>query len=218
MDSDNTLLNYSRSECYALKKTLKNYKIKPTKKIVELYRQINNEIWQKHEKGEIKKADIGALRFTALFKALNSAINPEEFNFKYMDTLANTRYTVKGAISTLKKLTRMGVKIYLVTNGTDWVQNRRISSSKIKNCLSGVFVSEKAGYSKPDPRYFDYCFEQIGKIDKSKILLVGDSPTADILGAINIGVDSCHFSPSKSFDSRATYKITRLSSLINIVK
>lgn len=218
MDSDNTLLNYSRSEKVALFKTLKQYDIRPNKNLLKLYREINDRIWKEHEKGNINKSQIGQSRFKEFFARINKQIEPLEFNEKYMQTLSYTRYQIKGAYQTLKKLKKLGAKIYIVTNGTEWVQNRRLSCSSIKPFLDDVFVSEKAGYSKPDKRYFDYCFNKISNFDKTKTLLVGDSLTADIKGAINCDIDCCYFHPNRPASTSATYNATRLKQLIKIVK
>ncbi len=217
-DSDDTLLNYSKSEKLALKKALKNNGIKPTDAIVEKYREINNELWKQHEKGLVGKEELGVLRYEKLFNFLGKTISAKDFNDEYMQNLSHNSYLIKGAVKLLKKLTKRGAKIYLVTNGTAWIQDRRIGASPIKKYLSAVFVSEKTGFAKPDKRYFDYCFSRISNLDLSKTLLVGDSPTADILGAVNCGVDSCHFCPNKTPSDQATYSIKKLKDLLKIVK
>ncbi len=217
MDSDNTLLNYSRSEKTALYSALKSYGIRPSKKLLNLYRSINDSIWKCHERGEIAKSQIGSERFSQFFTLLKKDINPLEFNDKYMQDLSKTRYMIKGALSTLKTLKKMGARVYIVTNGTEWIQHKRIGSLPIKDYLSDIFVSERAGFSKPDKNYFDYCFEKIPRFNKDKTLLVGDSVTADIEGAINAQIDSCHFCPKGEPCSKATYAIKKLKDLIKIV-
>jgi 2-haloacid dehalogenase len=217
-DSDNTLLNYSKSEALALKTALKSHGIKPSNSIVGKYREINDELWRQHEKGLVGKTELGVIRYQKLFEFLGENINAKEFNDEYMNNLSKNSYQVKGAISLLKKLTQMGVKCYIVTNGTAWIQEKRLGSSPIIKYISDTFVSEVAGHSKPDKRYFDYCFSRIENLDKSKTLLVGDSPSADILGAVNSGIDCCHFCPKGTPSSLANYSIKKLKHLLKIVK
>ena len=57
------------------------------------------------------------------------------------------------------------------------------------------FVSEDAGAAKPDKRYFDYVFARIPGFSKESALLIGDSPTSDMWGAQNAGVDSLWYNP-----------------------
>lgn len=218
MDSDNTILNYSRSEKNSLFKALKFYNVRPSKKILKLYREINDNLWKMHERGEIPKSQIGKERFSRFLSKLEKDIDPSEFNDRYMLYLSDTRYKIKGAITLLKKLKKLGARVYIVTNGTDWIQQKRLTNSSVRPYLDEVFVSEKIGHSKPSEKYFNYCFNQIPNFDKSKTLLVGDSVTADVEGAINAKVDSCHFCPKGTPCDKATYSIKKLSKLINIVK
>jgi len=217
-DSDNTLLNYSKSEKFALVSTLKKYKIKPSNAIVKKYREINDELWHQHEKGLVGKSELGVIRYQKLLAYLKKDIDAKEFNDEYMKSLSTKSYLVRGAKNILKKLTQMGVKCYIVTNGTAWIQEKRLGSSPIIKYITDTFVSEVAGYSKPDKRYFDYCFSRIETLDKSKTLLVGDSPSADILGAVNSGLDCCHFCPKGTPSSLANYSIKKLKEILKIIK
>ncbi len=217
-DSDNTLLNYSKSEKIALSKALKNHGVNPTKKIIAKYREINDTLWKEHEKGLIGKKELGVLRYERLFDFLGKKIPAKTFNDEYMQILSTQNHLIKGAIRLLKRLKEKGLKLYLVTNGTAWIQDSRIGSSPIKEYLSDMFVSEKAGFSKPDKRYFDYCFNLIPDINLANALLVGDSPSADILGAVNAGIDSCHFCPKGKPSPLATYSVKRLVDLLKIIK
>lgn len=54
--------------------------------------------------------------------------------------------------------------------------------------LDGVFLSEHIGTEKPNIGFFEKVFEEIKPLDKSKTIIVGDSPTSDIRGGINAGI------------------------------
>ena len=45
-------------------------------------------------------------------------------------------------------------------------------------------------YGKPFPDIFDLAFKRLGDVDRSRVLMVGDSLHTDILGARNIGISS----------------------------
>jgi len=48
--------------------------------------------------------------------------------------------------------------------------------------------------------------------------MVGDSPTSDIIGAMNAGIDSCFYQHSENITCpSATYSIRDIPELLNIV-
>ena len=50
------------------------------------------------------------------------------------------------------------------------------------------------------------------------MLVVGDSPTSDILGGINSGIDTCWYNPNKMESKyKPTYEIRALEELKNIL-
>ena len=70
----------------------------------------------------------------------------------------------------------------------------------------------------PLKEYFDYVLEHSPEKDKSKILVIGDSMSSDILGGINFGVDTCWFNPAKSEAKyKFNYEIKKLSELKSIL-
>ena len=47
--------------------------------------------------------------------------------------------------------------------------------------------------------------KNIEEKDKSRILIIGDSPTSDIKGGINAGIDTCYFAAEAHPDICPTY-------------
>ena len=48
--------------------------------------------------------------------------------------------------------------------------------------MDGIFLSEQLGYEKPNIEFFNQVFDALGPVDKSEVLIVGDSLTSDIRG------------------------------------
>ena len=66
--------------------------------------------------------------------------------------------------------------------------------------------------------YFDYVIDKIPEKDKSKMLVVGDSQSSDILGGINSGIDTCWYNPQKVKGKYTpTYEIESLEQLKEIL-
>lgn len=55
-------------------------------------------------------------------------------------------------------------------------------------------------------------------VSNHSILMVGDSPTSDIIGAKNAGIDSCFYQHNKVVTcNNATYTISDIAQLLDIV-
>ena len=105
-------------------------------------------------------------------------------------------------------------------NGVSRAQHSRLSSSALAPYLSDIFVSEDAGFQKPRKEYFDYVFARIPDFDSKKALMVGDSLSSDMRGALAAGLDRCWFNPSHQPLPDApslTYVIYSLTQLLEIV-
>ena len=97
-------------------------------------------------------------------------------------------------------------------------QYKRIEKSGLEPYFEKVFVSEDAGHQKPEKEYFEYVLANIPEKDKAKILIVGDSQSSDILGGINIGIDTCWYNPERSEAKYISkYEISYLSQLKEIL-
>ena len=178
-----------------------------------LYRRINQSKWDLFEQGVISKADLQINRFADLFYEIGGkSINPDEFNSEYLDNLTDVAQLIDGAFEVCAELSKTK-RLAVITNGIAKHQSSRIEKSTIKRFISGMFVSEDIGFSKPDTRHFDYVFEKLGLCDKSLVLVVGDSLTSDIQGGFNYGLDTCYFNPSKratDYPVTPTYEIDTL--------
>jgi len=80
-----------------------------------------------------------------------------------------------------------------------------------------MFISEQVGYEKPALPFFEHCFNNIPDFEKEKTIMVGDSISSDIQGAINAGIDSCLLSRFENLSpSYATHTIKDISELLHI--
>ena len=97
-------------------------------------------------------------------------------------------------------------------------QYRRIDNCAIKQYFDYIFVSEDAGHQKPEKEYFEYAMANSPEKDKSKILVIGDSMSSDILGGINFGVDTCWLNPKGNAEQYiTTYEIANIMQICDIL-
>lgn len=221
-DIDNTLLNFDLAEEKAIHVALTHYDIEPTLEVVSKFKEINKQLWKKFELGKITKERLLEKRFEELFEFLGNIKYLEnnisrEINTYYLNQLANSSDLMPDAYEVLNELSKSH-KIYLVTNGVTKTQTKRINNSSIKKFFNGIYISETIGIQKPYKGFFDYVFADLKIKDKKKVLLIGDSLTADIIGGINYGIDTCwyNFKTQESKDIRPTYEIKSLKELLDI--
>lgn len=218
LDIDNTLLDFYKAEENAITETLKEFFLPYSKDIVKMYSEINRSFWERFERGEISKDAIFEGRFKKLVSVLGVERDTAAISENYCKRLACGYFKVDGADEILTYLKDKGYKLYATTNGFAFTQHNRIEKSGLKKYFDKVFISEDAGYQKPDKEYFDYCIDNSDEKDKSKILVVGDSQSSDILGGINAGIDTCWFDfEGKEQKYPSEYVIKNLYELKNIL-
>lgn len=218
LDLDNTLLDFTMAEAHAIRKVLKLNGLPYDDKTVKTYSDINKSFWESFERGEIPKATIFTGRFEKLLEVLGRQEDPKNLSEEYGDYLAEGYFTVDGAFDILDYLRSRDYKLYAATNGRSATQYRRLEGSGLYKYFDMVFVSEDAGYQKPDKAYYDYVISKIPEKNRAKMLIVGDSQSSDILGGINSGIDVCWYNPNGEkavYPSR--YEISRLAELKEIL-
>ena len=189
-DADETLLDFSKDETDALIKTLKNHGVPTTEENIKIYKEVNIGLWKALERGEIDKPTLKKIRFNLFFQKIGFQTKEDTFaiNEEYLGNLGNGGNLLKGAKELIIQLKEQGYDLYIVTNGIEKTQKRRLTKAGILPCFSDIFVSETVGYQKPRKEYFDYVLSHIKEKDIGRVLLVGDSLTSDIKGAENAGI------------------------------
>lgn len=197
-DVDGTLLNFDKTEDYALTNSFEKFQLEYNPSIKELYQQINKALWKQLEEQLITKDQVIYGRFEQLFQKLTiNGISSAEFQDYYQNVLANTYFIQDDSVSLCRKL-QGKVKQYIVTNGVKTTQETKLSLSGLDQIMDGVFISEVIGYPKPDKRFFDAAFNQMIPADKERILIIGDSISSDICGGISYGIKTCWYNPEQN--------------------
>ncbi len=150
-----------------------------------------------------------------------STIRPEEFNDIYQDALGDVFFFQDEADKIIMQLKERGFRQYIVTNGVNRTQAKKIKLSGLDRMVDGVFVSELMGYPKPRKEYFDACFERLKGVSREECLLVGDSITSDMQGGVNAGIPVCWYHPAGTTDCSGLtidYEIQDLHDLFKILE
>ena len=217
-DLDNTILDFTAAEYTAIRKLLALHNLPVNDEIVSVYSRINVGWWERFEKGEIEKSQIYSGRFNDLLAYFNFSGDPVKMAEDYFDFLSQGYAMLDGADKVLEYLKEQGYTICITTNGMSRTQYRRINGCGLKQYFDYIFVSEDAGHQKPEVEYFDYVMANTPEKDKSKILVIGDSQSSDILGGINFNVDTCWLNPKgKVGEHKATYEIANIMHICRIL-
>lgn len=193
LDADETVYDFKLAEKTAVSLTLEQFGVDPTDEVVSLYSAVNLNCWKELERGELSREDLKPVRFQRLFEQLGK--EPVDFkavNSTYEHNLSHQAFLLDGALDFVKKL-HEHCRIYLATNGLTVPQIGRFNRAAVKPYVDGIYISEQIGASKPDKAYFDYIFRDLNITDKSRVIMVGDSLTSDMLGGRNAGLTTCHY-------------------------
>ncbi|MBI1781301.1 MAG: HAD-IA family hydrolase, partial [Sphingobacteriales bacterium] len=108
-------------------------------------------------------------------------------------------------------------KLHIVSNGFEEVQHNKLRNSGLTNYFTEIVTSEGCNYVKPQKEIFEYAMNKAGAMLNESIM-IGDNEEADILGAVNTGMDSVfmnHINGDKN--EQATYTIHHLKELEGIL-
>lgn len=195
-DIDGTLLDFDLAEKNALSDTLNEYKFICNDEILNRYHEINIFYWKQLEKGLVDKKQLAYKRYKQLFSEYGIETDIDTFNFKYRNRLKEGAYLLDNAMEICQELHENKIKLGVASNGGNDIQIRRIKKIGLDKYLDYMFVSEEIGYNKPHKEYFEHIFQKIEDIPKKKIMMVGDSLTADIQGGKNAGIITCWYNPN----------------------
>ncbi len=219
-DADGTLFDYQRAEATALKNTFEALRLPFEDSYLELYREINQGLWQALERQEVTQAVLRLRRFELLLDAIRLNTSIDQLSSVYLEQLAISAELMEGAYTVLETLHKTS-RIAIVTNGLQSVQRGRLERSTIKPFVDELIISEEIGAAKPSPAYFEIASARTGNPSKRDILLIGDSLTSDIRGGVDYGIDTCWFNPAREprpEELPIKYEIRHLHELLDVIE
>ena len=218
-DLDHTLWDYDRnvteslSELYQIY-SLENLGITSFETFFDAFHQVNFQLWDWYNVGQIDKENLRKERFPRIFSKAGAKVDviPADLEEDFMDRTSSKPHVFpysKEILTYLKKKYR----IHVITNGFNESQAKKMRSSGLESFFELVVTSETTGFKKPDPRIFYYAMEELNT--KSEYcLMIGDNPKSDLLGAQRAEIDQVFFNPEgKSIELKPTYEIRHLQEL-----
>ena len=211
-DADGTLFDFHAGERVALTETFAAFGVPVDDTIAALYSRVNLSHWKRLERGETTQPCLRVERFADCVRELRALglpapdAAPEALSETFIEALGRQRVPMPGAEAFLKRVSAV-VPVYLVTNGIARVQRGRFEHSELRPYLRDLLISEELGHVKPDPFMLLEGMRRAGITDRRRVVMVGDSVSADIGAARNAGIDSVLFTDgcTAPADCGATY-------------
>lgn len=219
LDADDTVFDFGAAERFAFFKTMECMGIRASEEMYQTYSAINERHWKALERGELSREQVLRGRYAVFLDTFDLSGDPDAFNHSYLETLATCDILFDDSLKSLEQLSKH-YRLYFVTNGNAMVQRGRFQKSPVMRCVEDFFISGEIGYEKPDVRYFEAVFSKIRGFDRQKTLLVGDSPTSDLVGAMRAGIDSCYVDRrGKCLPAHITptYRVSDLRGLVQLL-
>ena len=213
-DADNTLYDFSATEKLALSKVFEEFGIPAD--LLPVYHEGNRKCWEMYEKGEMTLEKLENERFHIFLKAIGSNEDPDLVGSAYSRYLGEAGIMIDGAIDLLERLEKE-YHLCLITNGIANIQRERIRRTDTARFFRKIFISQEIGYAKPDKRFFDYVLTSLGT-DKESCIVIGDSLTSDIQGALNAGIESVYISFDGKQSDKATWTVSSYDELVRLLE
>lgn len=224
-DLDHTLWDFEANAKIAIQNTFENNKliergITDFNLFFERYSYHNVKLWDRYTKGLIKQHE---LRWRRMFRALlDFKIGDEALSKKmsdeFLEELPNQSKVFPYTFEILDYLKNKNYPLFLITNGFEQVQTRKLTNSGLDKYFDCMITSEASNSLKPHKEIFEYAIANT-KATISDSIMIGDNLDADILGAQNFGMDSVFVNHIEvSLQSVApTFTITHLQQLEDIL-
>jgi putative hydrolase of the HAD superfamily len=161
------------------------------------------QYWKIYREEKISKGELRYGRLKNTFDAVNYAITDDLIDIiavEYIDFLPYFNHLFEHTFEILEYL-KDKYQLHIITNGFEEIQIKKMESSNILHYFNSVITSESVGVKKPNPKVFYHALE-VANAKKENSIMIGDNIEADVLGAINIGMQAihCNFEQEKVVD------------------
>ena len=248
IDWDDTIGDFMGAAKRALQEMYDKYNLSDYfashEEFVSLYKPHNIELWDKYGKDLVTKEFLRVDRFlyplqhgskvSPRIQSYTTLHNPtphyttlvalaEQMSEDFLHLTTKYFSLLPGAEELVRYLAKK-YPLTVVTNGFVEVQYEKFDKSGLRDCFSHIVLSEEVGCQKPNPRIFEEALRMNG-VSAAEAVMIGDSWSSDIQGAINAGIDQIWIKKSKEQGTKsqdttaqtATYIVQSLSEVMEIL-
>jgi len=225
-DLDHTLWDFDTNSKETITELLHDFKLvgSPINNVSSFlvdYIRINRHCWDLYQMGKMDKATLRYTRFQQAFELHGVSVDSsrelsDEFCAEYVTRCPKKSALVEGTMDILEYLKEKGYKMCVMTNGFIEAQHVKMHVSGLNPYFNHVFISENLKAKKPDPKAYNAVLNALNTVVE-KCIMIGDSASSDIQGAVNVGMDSIHFLPKGKEETKATHSIEHLIEIKEIL-
>lgn len=141
----------------------------------------------------------------------------DDFKHRFREGWGLSHAKVTGADQLLQTL-HGRYRLFAASNSFAHLQRQRLQLAGLSPMLEDAYVSSEIGFDKPDIRFYEEALSRCG-CRADEVLMIGDSPTTDVIGAQQAGLDTCWFNPTQKErpDLHPTYTVHTLAELIQLL-
>ena len=182
------------------------------------YKGINKNLWKLFREELIDKETLRYRRLKETFTKINIEL-PDELLFKiaheYIYHLSKQIHLLDGTIALLEYLSPK-YTLHIITNGFAEVQEGKLNNTNLAAYFEVIVNSEMAGVKKPNPIIFEKAIT-LANVSKENSLMIGDCFEADVLGALNFGMDAICYNYHKEDLPNHIKQVNNLEELMLIL-
>jgi putative hydrolase of the HAD superfamily len=187
-------------------------------KFYNIYLTHNKTLWSRYEKGYITVEELKWRRMwrTLLDFHIADEKLAKDMSEYFLEVLPKKKRVFDYTYKILDYLTEKKYSLHLITNGFEKTQRLKLNSADLSKYFTHIITSETSNSVKPKKEIFEFALQKAkGKTEES--IMIGDNPEADILGAMNAGMDSIFVNHiNEECATKPTYTIRHLKELENI--
>lgn len=215
-DLDHTLWDFEKNSALTFEKILQKNQIPvDTSEFVQQYSPINYRYWDLFRDDKISQNEMRFGRLRETFALLNLKVEQEVLELladEYIEFLPENNNVFEGTFELLEYL-KPKYNLHIITNGSHDLQNHKMNNSKLSPYFKTTTNSQSVGVKKPNPLIFDFALRQ-ANAKKENSIMIGDCIHADVLGAINCGMDAVLFSELyQDLEDKSIKQVNRLLDL-----
>ncbi|WP_053971490.1 YjjG family noncanonical pyrimidine nucleotidase [Mangrovimonas sp. ST2L15] len=194
-DLDHTLWDFDRNSALTFEKIFSLNKVSlDLEEFLFHYEPINLDYWKLYREDKVDKATLRYRRLSDSFDRLDYKVSDDLINklsIDYIAYLGTFNHLFEETLDILDYL-YPNYRLHIITNGFSEVQYNKIKNSKIDHYFKTITDSEKVGVKKPHPNIFEFALD-LAEASKDSSIMIGDNLEADVLGALNFGLDAICF-------------------------
>jgi putative hydrolase of the HAD superfamily len=195
-DLDHTLWDFDANAKITLSDLYEHFKlhrlgVDDFEQFYRSYLKHNEVLWEKYRAGKIKVDELRWKRMALSLLDFQIWDEPlaHEMGQKFLDLLPTRNQLFPYTHELLGNLKEKQYKLHIITNGFDHTQRCKLKNSALEKYFTEVITSECSNSLKPKREIFEYALRSAGA-DTHNSIMIGDSIDADIMGAMNAGMDN----------------------------